>query len=92
MTYTLSLDLMHEAASFGKRHSDLIAGAPNYGLRPERRIDKQLLHRLGNPVPTDEELWIPPPDGYDSWTAVVGKALRSERNLPINHKNRDAVH
>ena len=81
MTYTLSLDLMHEAARFDQRRSDLIAGAPNYGLRPERRIEGHLLRRLGHPVPAGEDHWISPPAGHDSWTAVVARSVRSDRQL-----------
>jgi hypothetical protein len=77
MTYTLSLDLMHEAARFDQRRSDLIAGAPNYGLRPERRIeDEQLLRRFG--YPAGEDLWIPPPNGHKSWTATMRKARKTD--------------
>lgn len=78
MTYTLSLDRMHEAARFDKRRNDLIVGVPNYGLRAERRIEGDLMRRLGYPVPAGEDHWIPPPTGYDSWIAVVGKVLRSD--------------
>ena len=81
MTYTLSLDLMEAAARFDQRRSDLIAGAPNYGLRPERRIEGHQLRRLGYPVPASEDRWLSPPDGHDSWTAVVAKSVKSDRQL-----------
>jgi hypothetical protein len=51
MTYTLSLDQRQQAASFDHRCSDLVAGAPNYGLRPERRIEGHLLRQLGYRIP-----------------------------------------
>jgi hypothetical protein len=78
MTYTLSLDRMHLAAQYDHRHNDLIAGAPNYGLRPERRIEAHLLRSLGYPVRDGHDEWLAPPGGYDSWTAVAGNALRSD--------------
>ena len=91
MTYTLSLDRMHQAARFDHRRSDLFAGAPNYGLRPERRIEGDLLRRLGYPVPAGSDDWIPPPDGYDSWTAITHKALRSDLQLTDEPADRAAV-
>jgi hypothetical protein len=77
MTYTLTLDVMQAAARFDQFRSDLIAGALNYGLRPERRIDdEQLLRQFG--YPAGEDLWIPPPKGHDSWTVVIRTAIKSD--------------
>lgn len=81
MTYTLSLDVMSQAARFDGRCSDLIIGAPNYGLRPERRIknDQQLFRKFGLSINEDsEELWLSPPKGYDSWTAVLREEIKSD--------------
>ena len=77
ISYTLALDRLSLAANYDKRCSDLVAGEPNFGLRPERRIPADLLRRLGYSVGHGEGEWLPPPDGYRSWTSAAGDVLRS---------------
>jgi hypothetical protein len=76
MSYTLALDRLTLAANYDHRRSDLIAGEPNFGLRPERRIPGDLLRRLGYPVRPDDDEWLPSPDGNRTWTSTAGDVLR----------------